>query len=126
MRSHTQTVATSYDPNLVSQLATLLRQSFTDDEIKSATDKYYTEPWPREYINADTGRKYTPHHALEASVVYSDVNKHLLVKGGEGGGKEKGKECCRAGVAGGILGRGWRSCGGNRGGKIAGRRQFIR
>ena len=63
--------ATQYDPSLVSELASLLRTNFTSDEIQAAADKYLITPWPKEYVNSDTGRVYRPHHDIEAAVVYS-------------------------------------------------------
>jgi len=39
------------------------------------------------YINRETGKPYTPHHADERLFVYSDTPRRALAKGGEGGGK---------------------------------------
>jgi len=43
--------------------------------------------WPTEFINAETGRAYTPHHAEERAFVEADGPRYGLGKGGEGGGK---------------------------------------
>jgi hypothetical protein len=60
------------------------------------------------YVNRETGRPYTPHHADEARFVASDTPRRVLVKGGEGGGKSvagiiKGLERLRRGMNG-IMG----------------------
>lgn len=39
------------------------------------------------YVNRETGRPYQWHHERERAAVFSDVPRHLLFKGGEGGGK---------------------------------------
>lgn len=43
--------------------------------------------WPDEYINAETGKPYTPHHEDERGFVENDSPRYVLVNGGEGGGK---------------------------------------
>lgn len=39
------------------------------------------------YVNRETSRPYTPHHAAERQFVHSDTPRRALAKGGEGGGK---------------------------------------
>lgn len=43
--------------------------------------------WPSEFVNAETGRVYAPHHVGEREFVEADGPRYGLAKGGEGGGK---------------------------------------
>ncbi len=43
--------------------------------------------WPNEYTNAETRKRYQPHHDQERRFVYNDSPRYALAKGGEGGGK---------------------------------------
>lgn len=66
--------------------------------------------WPCVYVNRDTGRAYTPHHADEQRFVYEDGPwRYGLAKGGEGGGKStagciKSLERLRRGMSGIMVG----------------------
>jgi hypothetical protein len=58
--------------------------------ILSPTEVGPVYKW-REYVNRETGRTYKPKkHRGEDLVIYSDSPKHILIKGGEGGGKSVG------------------------------------
>ena len=71
----------------VMPLVEVLVETFGKEECKRAFAPYYVPDWPTEYVNRKTGNVYEPHHDDEASVVFSDTPRHVLIKGGEGGGK---------------------------------------
>lgn len=53
-----------------------LRSSWPTDELGRGV-----------YQNAETGRRYRPHHEAEADAVYTDDPRITLIRGGEGSGK---------------------------------------
>ena len=46
-----------------------------------------SDAWPSEYINRETGKVYKPHLDEEGKLVYNDVPRYGMLKGGEGAGK---------------------------------------
>lgn len=75
------------------------------EQLEEANQRFLHGRWPSYYVNAETGRRYKPHHDIEAAMVASDMPKFQLAKGGEGGGKSvfgiiKGLERIRRGMDG--------------------------
>ena len=58
-----------------------------EELIRLAMPQTKPTPWPNEYTNSETGKRYQPHHEQEAGAVFSDGPRYVLFKGGEGGGK---------------------------------------
>ncbi len=61
--------------------------------------------WPEQYVNAETGKVYKPHHERERLFVFNDTPRYGLIKGGEGSGKSsasviKNLERLRRGMSG--------------------------
>lgn len=64
-----------------------LRAQAEQEKRKRKHKKKPPPPWPTEYVNSETGKRYSPHHADERSALYDDATRYILAIGGEGGGK---------------------------------------
>lgn len=73
------------------QLRDALYSVYGKEAVNAAAEKVLPKfaewPEPTAYKNRETGRIYKPHTPEEAEVVFSDTPRHVLIKGGEGGGK---------------------------------------
>ncbi len=75
------------DSDVAASFAQELAKYFKPEDIVETQRKYLDKGWPEEYINRDTGRTYKPHNLLEVRALLTDNVRHLLVAGGESGGK---------------------------------------
>jgi hypothetical protein len=73
-------MTTSYQEAIANEIAYLC-------DIEKLCREGEAFEWPVQYVNAETGKPYKPHHQDEEDFVYQDFPRYALAKGGEGGGK---------------------------------------
>ena len=78
---------TTAQQKVIADMANFIQSTYSQEDIDKAIRELYEPEWPTTYTNSETGRIYTPHHQDEHRAVFTDTPTHVLIKGGEGGGK---------------------------------------